>query len=231
MNKKQRKRAKRLRKRRQRIRQANEPTGSRGDTTPPRFVESKQDDTFGKPVKAIRLKPQRPHVLTITLTAIGLIFAAIALYWNIAVPDIRYVSSLAPESMTVVESKVDAGGNFVHSVRMRPTFTNYSLKPGFIDKAEFAPQTIATVPDIKITGIDKTFIFWHQKKQIEITFLMTIPTDPLNHLNTTRELGIDQVIVTYDDTGRKINLNTNGLFGRIRFNFKEIAKIQVKDIH
>jgi hypothetical protein len=228
MNKRQRRRAKRRREKRQRIRHSNEPTENRGDTTAPRLLDADQDNTFGKTVKATGLKPERPHALTITLTAIGLIIAAIALYWNIAVPDIRYVSSLAPETMAVVESKVDAAGNFVHSVRMRPTFTNYSLKPGFIDKAEFAPQTISTLPDMKITGIDKTFIFWHQKKQIEITFLMTIPTDPLNHLNTTRELGIDQVLSTYDNTGRKIDLSTNGLFGRIRFNFKEIADIHLK---
>jgi len=228
MNKRQRKRAKKRREKNQRIRQTNGPTERRVDSTAPGLVETKQDDTFGKTVKPIPLRPQRPHALTITLTAIGLIIAATALYWNIAVPDIRYVSSSSPETMTVVESKVDAAGNFVHSVRMRPTFTNYSLKPGFIDKAEFAPQTISTLPDIKITGIDKTFIFWHQKKQIEITFLMTIPTDPINHLNTTRELGIDQVLFTYDNTGRKINLSTNGLFGRIRFNFKEIADIRLK---
>ena len=228
MNKRKRKRAKRRREKRQRIRQANEPTENREDTTASTLVDAEQGNTIGKTVKAVRLKPDGPHALTIAFTVVGLFLTAIAVYWNIAVPDIRYVSSLAPESMTVVESKVDAAGNFVHSVRMRPSFTNFSLKPGFIDKAEFAPQTISTLPDFKITSINKTFIFWHQKKQIEITFLMTIPTDPLNHLNTTRELAIEEVLFAYDNTGRKVNLNADGLFGRIRFNFKEIADIHLK---
>jgi hypothetical protein len=225
MNKKQRRIAKRLREERQRVKQTNESTENPKDSTTPQPLEV----VPSHPIIHIKsTKPQRPHVVTITLSVLGLIIAAVALYWNIAVPDVRYVPSLPPESMTILESKVDGAGNFVHSVRMRPTFTNFSFKPGFIDKAEFAPLTITTLPDVKITGIDKTYIFWHQKKQIEITFLMTVPTDPLNHLDTTRELAIDQVLVAYDNTGRKISRNADGLFGRIRFNFKDIADIHIK---
>jgi len=121
---------------------------------------------------------------------------------------------------------MDDAGNFVHSLRLRPTFTNYSLKPGFIDKAELVPQSIATLPDVKITSINKTPIFWHRQKQIEITFLMTVPTDPLNHLNTTRELTVDQVLAVFDNTGRKVDHLEDGKFGRIRFTLKNIVNTQ-----
>jgi hypothetical protein len=172
----------------------------------------------------------RPHVLTIIFSVIGIVLASTALYWGIAQPDIRYIPSLGPEAMTLLESKVDGAGNFVHSIRLRPTFTNYSFKPGFVDKAEFVPQSIATLPEFKVTGINKTFIFWHQEKQIEITFLMTIPTDPVNHLNTTRELAVDQVLAAYDNTGKKIDHLPSGLLGRIRFNFKELVDTRLQDV-
>jgi hypothetical protein len=113
---------------------------------------------------------------------------------------------------------------------LRPTFTNYSIKPGFIDKAEFVPESITTLPDIKITSINKTFIYWHKPKQIEITFLMTLPTDAMNNLNTTQKLAIDQVLAAYDNTGKKVDRLPNGMFGRIRFNFKELVTIQLKGI-
>jgi len=208
MNKKQRRRAKRQKEKERR---------------------SHENGTTNKPAETKPISPARPHGLTIFFSVIGVIgtlLAGTALYWNIAQPDIRYVSTLGPETLTVIESKVDGAGNFVHSLRLRPTFTNHSLKPGFIDKAELVPQSIATLPDVKVTSINKTFIFWHQQKQIEITFLMTVPTDPLNHLNTVRELTVDQVLAVYDNTGRKVDHLEDGMFGRIRFNLKDIVNTQ-----
>jgi hypothetical protein len=172
----------------------------------------------------------RPHALTIIFSVIGTVLASTALYWSIAQPDIRYIPSLGPEAMTVLDSKQDGAGNIVHHIRLRPTFTNYSFKPGFVDKVEFVPQSIATLPEIKVTSINKTFIFWHQEKQIEITFLMTIPTDPVNHINTTRELAVEQVLAAYDNTGKKIDHLPSGLFGRIRFNFKELVDTRLHDV-
>jgi hypothetical protein len=226
MNKRQRKRAKK-RKERKRRRHENETAENREDRTVQEPLEPGQDHNIAKTVKTKPIPPVRPHALTITLTIIVIVLACITLYWNIVQPDIRYISRLGPETMTVVESKVDRAGNFVHSLRLRPWFTNYSIKPGFIDKAEFVPQSIATLPEIRITSINKTFIFWHQEKQIEITFLMTVPTDAVNNANTSRELAVDQVLAVYDNTGRKVDHLQNGLFGRIRFNFKEIVKIQL----
>jgi len=169
----------------------------------------------------------RPHIPTITLSGIGILLACIGLYWTIVQPDIRYVSTLGPETITVLESKMDGAGNFVHHLRLRPTFTNHSLKPGFIDKAELVPQSIETLPEVKVTSINKTFIFWHQPKQIEITFLITVPTDPLNHLNTTRQLTVEQVLAVFDNTGKKVDHLENGMYGRIRFSLKDIVNINL----
>jgi len=111
-----------------------------------------------------------PHALTIIFAVIGMLLTGFGIYWAVSQPDLRYIPSLNREDFTVLESKVDTDGNFVHSVRIRPKFINLSGKPGFIDKVEFVPQSIATLPEIKVTSIDKERIFWHQEKQIEITF-------------------------------------------------------------
>lgn len=229
MNKEQKKRAKRRKERKQR-RHENDTAENGEDLTLHESLEPRQNRNIAKTAKPKPIPTGRPHALTITFSMIAILLACITLYWNVVQPDIRYIPSLGPETMTVVESKVDGAGNFVHSVRLRPTFTNYSIKPGFIDKAEFVPLSIATLPEIKFTSINKTFIFWHQEKQIEITFLMTVPTDAINNLNTTRELAMDQVLAVFDNTGRKVDHLQNGLFGRIRFNFKEIVKIQLDGI-
>jgi hypothetical protein len=230
MNKEQRKQAKKRKERqkeRQQLEHQNALIEDRQRPGAQTETDLRQNDKTGKPVPT---HAGRPHPITITLGGIAILIASLAFYWNVTQPDIRYIPSLGPETMIVTESKVDGSGNFVHYFRLRPTFTNYSIKPGFIDKAEFVPESITTLPDIKITSINKTFIYWHKPKQIEITFLMTLPTDAMNNLNTTRELAIDQVLAAYDNTGKKVDRLPNGMFGRIRFTFKDLVTILLKGI-
>ena len=66
----------------------------------------------------------------------------------------------------------------------------------------------------------------NEEKVVEINFILTIPTNALNHLNTTRELKIEEVISAFDNTGKKVELLTNGLLGRIKIDFKQMVKIQ-----
>jgi hypothetical protein len=177
----------------------------------------------------------RPHAFTIATGIAGLLLAGFAGFigwWtNFAQPDIRYVPSTDSESVTEIDSKVDSAGNFVHNLRLRPKFINVAFKSGFIDKAEFVPETIETLPDIKITSIGRTPLHWHEEVPVEITFIMTIPTDSLNHLNTTRELKIEQVLSVFDNTGKKVDHLTNGMLGRIKMNFKQVVKVQATNIH
>jgi len=221
--------AKKLRERK-RHKHENEIAENREDLTLQEPLEPRQDHNIAKTAKTKPLPTGRPHALTIILSLIPIVIGIIVLYWNIGQPDIRYIPSLGPETMTVVESKLDSAGNFVHNFRLRPTFTNYSMKPGFIDKVEFVPQSIATLPETKITSINRTFIFWHQKKRIEITFLMTVPTDAANNLNTTRELAVDQALAVYDNTGKRVDRLPNGTFGRLRFNFKDIVNVHLNGV-
>jgi hypothetical protein len=157
----------------------------------------------------------------------GLLLSCAALYWAIGKPDIRYIPVLDPESMTTVESTIDGAGNFIDNIKLRTTYTNFSVKPGYIDKVEFVPQSIETLLNIKVTGIGKTFIYWHQKKVIEVNFLMTTPSDPMNHANTTRDLKIDQVLAVYDNTGERVQLLPDGRYGRLRLKFNRNVTVKV----
>jgi hypothetical protein len=223
MNKKQRNREKK----REESKVRKHQTENRQDLIVPKPVKPDGSHEFVKTAKMKSGSPARPHTLMVILSIIGILLAGIALFWNIAQPDIRYIPTLGPETLAVLENKVDGSGNFVYSVRLRPKFTNFSFKPGFIDKVEFVPQSIATLPDIRITSIEKTLIYWHEEKRVEITFLMSIPIDAANDLNTTRELAVDQVLAAFDNTGKKVDHLPNGVFGRIRFTFKDIIKIQL----
>jgi len=186
------------------------------------------------PIPAQPVSP-RPHVFTIAATIITIsisLMSAFGVWWtNFAQPDIRYVPSTDSESVTEIDSKVDSAGNFVHNLRLRPKFMNVAFKSGFIDKAEFVPETIETLPDIKITGIGKTSLRRNEETPVEITFLLTIPTDSLSHLNTNRELKIEQVLSVFDNTGKKVDRLTNGMLGRIKMNFKQVVKVQATNIH
>jgi len=225
MNRKKSERAKK-RKERKRIEKENaQKREGRADHEP--LKPSKEPTVTKKPTSKPILSA-RPHPLTIIIALIGIVLTVIGLYWAIAQPDLRYIPNAGLETLTVLERKLDGEGNFVYSVQISPKFANLSWKPGFVDKVEFVPQSIVTLPEIKITSIDRERIFWHQEKPIEIRFLMTIPSDAAKNLNTKRELAVDQSLDVLDNTGKKVDHDQNGANGRLRFNFKEIVDIQIK---
>ena len=161
---------------------------------------------------------------------VALAALCVLVYVNILQPDIRYIPVLASDAITVVDRKIDGNGNFVYKFRMKPKFTNFSIKSGFVDRVEFDPQTIANLPDIKITSINKVLIRRHEEKEIEIEFLLTLPTDANIYPGTWREASTELVMVAFDNTGKKIDKLTSGIFGRIRFNLKEVIKFELKEI-
>lgn len=177
----------------------------------------------------------RPHgftiagiILTAGLSLLAICVTVFIAWWNsYAQPDIRYIPRTEFEELTELSSTVDSAGNFVHNLRVRPKFINYGFKPGYIDKVEFVPLTVETLPDIKITSIGKSLLNRNEEKVVEITFILTIPTNALKHLNTTRELNIKEVISAFDNTGKKVELLTNGMLGRIEMDFKQIVEIHV----
>ena len=169
-------------------------------------------------------------MLALLALLVAIAALCVAVYVNVLQPDIRYIPVIVSDTMTVVDRKIDDNGNFVFKFRMRPKFTNFSIKSGFVDRVEFDPQTIANLPDIKITSINKVLIRWHEEKEIDIEFLLTHRTDVLSHLNTSWEVSTDLVMAAFDNTGKKIDKLTSGLFGRIRFKLKGDLKAELKEI-
>lgn len=169
------------------------------------------------------------HVLALLTLLASITAICLLVYVHILQPDIRYVPALPSGAITIVDRQIDAYGNFVYKLTMKPKFTNSSIKGGFVDRVEFDPQAVANLPDIKITTINKTPIHRHEEKEIAIEFVLTLPTDAMNHPNTWREASTELVMVAFDNTGKKIDRLTSGLFGRIRFNLKEIIKAEFKE--
>jgi len=136
MNKRQRKRAKKLKERRERENTEYNPTLTLHEPlTPKQYQIAKTSKTKSD---------GQPIWLKIIFGSVPAILALIGLYWAISVPDIRYIPVVEPETMTTVENTVDSAGNFIHNVKLRVMFTNYAFKPGFIDKVDFVPESIVT---------------------------------------------------------------------------------------
>lgn len=175
----------------------------------------------------------RPHgftiigiVLGVAVSVAGILVTILIAWWNsYAQPDIRYIPKTDSEEIAELSSAVDGAGNFIHNLRVRPRFVNYGYKPGYIDKVEFVPMTVETIPDIKITSIGKTLLNHNEEKVVEITFIMTIPTNAFSHLNTTRDLKVEELISAFDNTGKKVELLTNGMLGRIKLDFRQLVEI------
>ena len=174
----------------------------------------------------------REHMLGLLTLLVAITALCVHVYVNVLQPDIRYIPVLTSDSITIVDRTIDDKGNFVFKFRIRPKFTNFSIKSGFVDKVEFDPQTVANLPDIKITSVDKVLIQRNEEKEINIEFLLTQPTDVLSHLDSSWEVASDLIMVAFDNTGKKIDKLANGpvLFGRIRFNLKGVMKAELKEI-
>src|ERR1700730_10021312 len=114
MNKRQRKRAKRLRERK-RFKQESETAENREDLTVQELLGPMQDCDITKTIKPKPISAGWPHPLVISFSVIGILLTCTGLYWAIGQPDIRYIPILEPEAMTTVESKVDGAGNLVEN--------------------------------------------------------------------------------------------------------------------
>ena len=225
MNEKQKRARKRLKRKRERH--------YNRVTTPEQSTRETHATPVSAPEKSVSPRPHGFTIIGIAVAAglsfLGICVTVLIAWWNsYAQPDIRYIPRTDSEELTELSSAVDSAGNFVHNLRVRPKFVNYGFKPGYIDKVEFVPLTVETLPDIKITSIGKSLLRRNEEKVVEITFIMTVPTNALKHLNTTRELNIKEVISAFDNTGKKVELLTNGLLGRIEMDFKQVVEIQAK---
>lgn len=149
----------------------------------------------------------KKNAIALSSIIVTIITGFVIYYLSYAEPDIRIVSS---EQLTTVEQKVDENRNIRMLLRSRDTYTNLSVKRGFIDKVEYTPTSLDQIPVIQVLSINKEVIGWHEEKVIEITFAMTVP---MNEFITATKNGRKEIRLeqrAYDNTGKLLNRYVNG---------------------
>ncbi len=111
--------------------------------------------------------------------AITLVIGAVTLGCTIYLvnlePNLKYSSFTFKNK--IVGRKIDSKNNLVYHFSITPRFKNVSYKTGYVDKVEFVPVSINTIPDVKVISIRKTPISWRSEEDVEIQFIVTVPTD------------------------------------------------------
>lgn len=149
----------------------------------------------------------RQNALALSSIIVTVITGFVIYYLSYAKPDIRVVSS---EQLVTVEQKVDEDKNIRMLIRSTDTYTNFSIKEGFIDRVEYTPTSLDQIPAIQVLSIDKQGIGWHDKRAIEITFAITIPMKEFIRATKDgrKEIRLEQR--AYDNNGRLLNRYVNG---------------------
>jgi hypothetical protein len=159
------------------------------------------------------------HTLQWTVMGALLAIAAIVVAAVIAYvpfePDLRYALPPPARDIETLEQKVDENGNWVIYCQVSSNFTNLSWRPGYIARVEVVPLSIATDLDGRVTHIVSDPIHHEEVKTVTIQFIVTISTDALNHLGTTRDLPVDVTFDLFDNTGKPVAHYVDGLFARM----------------
>lgn len=148
-------------------------------------------------------------------TIIGGLTLACTVYVINLEPDIKYSSFNLNDKL--IGRKIDKQNNFVYHYSITPRFKNLSFKKGYIDKVEFVPVSIETIPDVKVTSIRKTPINWRSEEDVEIQFIVTVPTD-YDIKITQKKVSTELIINAFDNTGKKVERSTDGQFIRTKIN-------------
>ncbi len=111
---------------------------------------------------------------------------------------------------------MDGNNNFVYYYSVSPRFKNLSLKSGYVDKVEFSPlSSISTIPDVKVTSIRRVSIGWNDEENVEVKFIVTVPTD-FNSKMKEKKVSTELIMNVFDNTGKIIERATGGQFIRMK---------------
>lgn len=146
-------------------------------------------------------------------TLIAVATLACMIYFVNLEPDIKYSSFKINDKL--IGRKVDSHNNFVYYYSITPKFKNLSFKRGYVDKVEFVPLSIETIPDVKIISIRKVPISWRSEEDIEIQFIVTVPTD-FDMKVKEKKVSTELVLNAFDNTGKKIERSTDGQYIRTK---------------
>ncbi|MBT1073441.1 hypothetical protein [Pelotalea chapellei] len=144
-------------------------------------------------------------------TVIGIVTLACTIYLVNLEPNLKYSSFNYNDKL--IGRKIDSKNNFLYHFSITPRFKNASFKTGYVDKVEFVPVSIETIPDVKVISIRKAPIPWRSVEDVEIQFIVTVPTDFDAKLKE-KKVSTELIVNAYDNTGKKIERSTDGRFIR-----------------
>ena len=148
---------------------------------------------------------------------IGAVFGpTVSDYFAIGQPDIRYTYDQLPEDQrfSILDQLIDADGNAVFLASVRARVKNLAVKQGYIDKAEFVPFGVQTLPKVEIQGVDKRSIAWGETQIIEVRALFTTRIGPAGP--PTEDKTFEVEVRLFDNTGRQVGRYVDGLFARMK---------------
>ncbi|MEQ1680020.1 MAG: hypothetical protein ABL950_05405 [Nitrospira sp.] len=171
-------------------------------------------------------KTKRTSVIIglLSAMAVAIVGAVVTHYIGILEPDIRYTYSQLQDPLRFLDQRVDSNGDFVFLASIKVQATNIAFTSGFIDRVEFVPLAIETIPKIEIKHLDKKSIGWRKPQEIEVRALLTIQAGLIGPAAERKMVALE--LKSFDDRGHVIDRYDDGKFARIRFDLSgEIKRV------
>lgn len=143
------------------------------------------------------------------IAIISLIISVVVSYFifrlSSDLPDIRCVAySTTKDTTEMYEGKI------MWFITTKNRYKNFSFKSGYIDRVEYTPTSLDTLPEVKVAYIDKQQIGWREEKEIEIRSIMTVSLSSYSKalLKGNRYLELEERL--YDNTGKLVSTAFDG---------------------
>jgi hypothetical protein len=137
-------------------------------------------------------------------------------YFDIGQPDLRYPFEQLPDDrrFRVLTQWTDASGNAIYLISNLLRVRNLAFKRGFVDKVEFVPFSMPTLPKVELLGVDKRPISRGETQTVEVRALVTIPFGLIGPPTESKTLDIE--VRLFDNTGRQVGSYTDDRLARMR---------------
>lgn len=112
--------------------------------------------------------------------------------------------------LRVLDQLLDTKGNAVRLISVRLRVKNVAIKQGHIDRAEFVPLTIQSLPRIDVQGTERS-LRWRETQTVEVRALFTEPSSAPN----AEQKGFDVEVRLFDNVGRQVGRYVDGLRARM----------------
>jgi hypothetical protein len=156
--------------------------------------------------------------------ALLIIGAFLGHYLSTLEPDIRLTKAQRPDALTFLDYRVNEDGDFVFLISLRLRVKNIGWRSGFIDKVEFVPLAIETIPRIEIKHIDKRPLGWRAEQNIEVRALITVRAGFVGPALEKKTVSLE--VKAFDNHGHVVDRYDDGMFARVRYSLNgEIKRI------